>query len=116
MNDQSRTYYDEENNIIHNTKVLKSNICDFNDAHILVRGDITIIGHAETLTIFLLSKTKKIYLSAVTLSARDNQNHQNFLANDLKDPCGGINTKQKVKIKLQQRSIDIFFNQTFSMS
>ena len=59
MNDQSRTYYDEENNIIYNTKVLKSNVCDFNDAHILVRGDITIIGHAETLTIFLLSKTQK---------------------------------------------------------
>ena len=59
MNDQSRTYYDEENNIIYNTKVLKSNVCDFNDAHILVRGDITIIGHAETLTIFLLSKAQK---------------------------------------------------------
>ena len=59
FNDQSNTYYDEENDITYHTRVLRSNLCDFNDAHILVRGDITIIGHAETLTIFLLSKTQK---------------------------------------------------------
>ena len=33
-----------ENEIIDSTEVLKSNIYDYNDAYILVRGDITIIG------------------------------------------------------------------------
>ena len=29
------------NEIIYNTEVLKSNLCDYNDAYNLVRGDIT---------------------------------------------------------------------------
>ena len=37
--------YDLGNEIIFNTEVLKSNLCDYNDAYILVRGNITIIGH-----------------------------------------------------------------------
>ena len=32
----------------YNTKVLKSNLCDNIDAYILVRGEITIIGHQAT--------------------------------------------------------------------
>ena len=39
--DQSNTNYDEENEIICNTEVLKRNLCDFNDASILVKGNIT---------------------------------------------------------------------------
>ena len=34
--------YDIGNRIIYNTKILKSDIFDYNDAYILVRGDITI--------------------------------------------------------------------------
>ena len=34
---------DVGNEIIYNTKVLKSNLCDYNDAYILVRRDITIV-------------------------------------------------------------------------
>ena len=34
--------YDVGNRIIYNTKILKSDIFDYNDAYILVRGDITI--------------------------------------------------------------------------
>ena len=45
VNNQSDTNYDVQNEVIYNTKVLKSNICSFNDAYILVRGDINIIGH-----------------------------------------------------------------------
>ena len=41
------------------------------------------------------------------------KNYQNFLENDLKDRCLGINTKQKVRIKIRQMNIDIFSNQTF---
>ena len=32
------------NEIIYRKEVLKSNLCDYNDAYILVRGDIIIIG------------------------------------------------------------------------
>ena len=39
--DQSNTNYDEENEIICYTEVLKRNLCDFNDACILVKGNIT---------------------------------------------------------------------------
>ena len=31
--------YDAGNEIIYNTEVLQSNLCDYNDAYILVRGD-----------------------------------------------------------------------------
>ena len=44
VNDQSNTNYDIRNEIIYNTEVLKSNLCDYNDAFILVRCDISIIG------------------------------------------------------------------------
>ena len=40
------------------------------------------------------------------------KNYQKFLAKDLKDECIGMNIKRKVKIKIQQISIDIFSNQT----
>ena len=36
------------NEIIYSTEVLKSNFCNFNNAYILVRGDITILGHNVT--------------------------------------------------------------------
>ena len=42
VNDQSTANYDVGNEIIYNTEVLKDNICDYNDAYILVRGDITV--------------------------------------------------------------------------
>ena len=108
FNDQSNTYYDEENDITYHTRVLRSNLCDFNDAHILVRGDITIIGHAETPDNIFTIKNTKIYLSVVTLSARDNQNHQNFLTKDLKDPCVGIDTKQKSENKITKKEFRYF--------
>ena len=37
VNDQSNASYDVGNAIIYNAKVLKSNLCDYNDAYILVR-------------------------------------------------------------------------------
>ena len=40
--DQSNTTYDIGNEIISNTKILKSNLHDFNCCYILVRGDITV--------------------------------------------------------------------------
>ena len=43
VKDESNANYNEWKEIIYNTKVLKSNFCDYNDASILVRGNITII-------------------------------------------------------------------------
>ena len=39
-NNQSNANYDLGNEIIYNTEVLKSNFCDYNNAYILVRGDL----------------------------------------------------------------------------
>ena len=36
------------NEIIYNTEVSKSNLCDYNDAHILVRGGITVTAATAT--------------------------------------------------------------------
>ena len=38
--------------IIYNTEVLISNICDYNNVYILVRSDITDIGHQSTQVAF----------------------------------------------------------------
>ena len=48
VNNKSKANYDVRNKIIYNTEVLKSNLCDYNDAYILVRSDITIIGYQAT--------------------------------------------------------------------
>ena len=41
VNDQSYANYDVGNEIIYNTEVLKFNLCDYNDAYISVKGNIT---------------------------------------------------------------------------
>ena len=42
VNDNSKANYNAGNEIIYNTEVLKSNLCNCNDAYILVKGDITV--------------------------------------------------------------------------
>ena len=42
VNDQSNAKYEVRNEVIYNTEVLKSNLCDYNNAYILVGGDITV--------------------------------------------------------------------------
>ena len=39
------------------------------------------------------------------------KNYQNFLVKDLKDQFIGVNIKQKVRIKIQEMNIDIFWSQ-----
>ena len=46
-NDQSNVNYDVRNKIVYNTDVLKSNLCDYNDAYILLRGNITVMAAHE---------------------------------------------------------------------
>ena len=48
VNDQSNAKYDVWNEIIYNAEVLKSNLGNYNDAYILVRGGINIIGYQLT--------------------------------------------------------------------
>ena len=44
VNDNSNSNYAAGNEITYNTEILKSNLCDCNDAYILVTGDITFIA------------------------------------------------------------------------
>ena len=39
--------YNIGHEITYNTEVLQSNLCDYNDAYILLKGDITIIGPSK---------------------------------------------------------------------
>ena len=48
VHDQSNANYDVGNRITYKTEVLESNLCDYNNAYILVNGDIAIIGHEVT--------------------------------------------------------------------
>ena len=47
VNDNSKANYGVGNEIIYNKEVLKSNLCDYNDAYILVKGDITVTTSPE---------------------------------------------------------------------
>ena len=44
INDESNANYDAGTEIISYIEILRSNLCNYNDAYILVRGDITIVG------------------------------------------------------------------------
>ena len=48
FNDLSNANYNIGNEIIYNTEVLKSIFCDYNDAYILVTGDITVAAALAT--------------------------------------------------------------------
>ena len=47
FNNQSNRNCDAGNGIIYKTEVSTSNLCDYNDACILVRGNITIVRNVE---------------------------------------------------------------------
>ena len=48
VNYNSKSNYDLTNKITYNADILKSNLCHYSDAHILVRGDITVVGAPAT--------------------------------------------------------------------
>ena len=52
VNENSKANYEEENEIIYNIEVLRSNLCNYNDAYILVRGDITVTGAPATQVVY----------------------------------------------------------------
>ena len=55
-------------------------------------------------------KDTNLYVRVVTLSVRDYQNYQNFLAKDLKNQFVRTNIKPKVRIKILQMNTDTFLN------
>ena len=44
VNDNSNSNYTAANEITYNTEILKSNLCDYNNAYILVIVDITVVA------------------------------------------------------------------------
>ena len=48
VNEQTNSNYDGGNEILYNTEVLKSNLCDYSDTYILVRGDIIVVAAIAT--------------------------------------------------------------------
>ena len=66
VTDQSNGNCDAGNKVSYNTKVLKSNLCDSNNAYILVRGDVTIVGDNGTPAAF------KNYVPFIKCIANDN--------------------------------------------
>ena len=43
-NDNSKSNYDATNGITYSTQILKSNLCDYNEACILVNGYVTAVA------------------------------------------------------------------------
>ena len=52
LNDNSKANYEEGNETTYKTEVLKSNLCDYNNAYILVRGDMTATAAGVTQVTF----------------------------------------------------------------
>ena len=52
LNDHSKTNYNATNEIVYNTEILKSNLHDYYDSCILVRGDITVTAAPQTQVVF----------------------------------------------------------------
>ena len=48
VNNNSNSNYAATNEITYNTEILKSNLCDYNNACILVTGDITVLAATAT--------------------------------------------------------------------
>ena len=48
VNDWANSNYDVRNEITYNKEILESNICDYNDAYILVRGAFTVTAVPST--------------------------------------------------------------------
>ena len=45
INDKSKANYNAANKITYNTEILKCNLCDYNDAYILVTSDKQLLQH-----------------------------------------------------------------------
>ena len=71
VNDQSNANYDVGNEIIYITEVSKSNLCDYNNTYILVRGDITVTAAPETQVSFKNCTSFSKYISKIDGTTTD---------------------------------------------
>ena len=62
-NDNSNADYDVGNEFIYNTEVLKSNLCDYYDGYILIRGCITVTAALATKVAF---KSCAVFTEGIT--------------------------------------------------
>ena len=52
VSDQSNVNCDVGKEVIYNKEILKSNLCDYNNVYILVKGDITVTTAPATLELY----------------------------------------------------------------
>ena len=64
------------------------------------------------IVLHLLSKTPNYMIQLQIYQQGTTKNYQNFLAKSLEDQFIGMNIKQKLIIKIEQITLDIFLNQT----
>ena len=62
INDQSRAVNNTNRNIIFKTTMLKSILCDYKDAYILVKGRITISGEGADVTARLADERNTVVI------------------------------------------------------
>ena len=67
INDQSRGTYDVNSQIKFKTKMLKSSLCDYSDAYILVKGTITVNNTAADGTAANNTNKKVIFKSCAPI-------------------------------------------------
>ena len=48
VNDQQSANYDVGNELTYKSEALKSNLCDYNDAYMVIRGGITVTAPRTT--------------------------------------------------------------------
>ena len=71
VNDNLKANYDVGNEIIYSTEVLKSNLYNQNNAYILVRGSVTIIGLQATQVAFKNSTPFRKYITKIDATTKD---------------------------------------------
>ena len=75
VNDKSDANHDLGYEIICNTEVLKSNLCDYNNAYILVKGDITVTAVSATQVSFKNSASFTKCITKLGGATIDNAEH-----------------------------------------
>ena len=84
--------------------------CKWNRQFVLVAAGVDHVNVNDD-NISFTNKDTELYLLVVTLYQQKTiKNYRNFLAMGLKDQFIEVNIKQKIKIKIQQMSVDVFSN------
>ena len=65
VNDQQSAYYDVGNELTYKSEALKSNLCDYNDAYMVIRGGITVTAPRTTWICFKNCATFSKYITKI---------------------------------------------------